>query len=170
MRKMTVLKVLANFIILVCAFLAIDASASIRPIVIPGRTAIIMMQAAGLGDMDPDPRSLYDAIALPEVSDPSGGTGKVIRTDDRAFSLSCAFKSVVSPLNVNCTINIQPASGTTIASGLVEARVTGAEAEELYEQFAGPQASAPFVWSSSNQWLHFESTREAFYFRFKATP
>ena len=156
-----------TILVLLCALVPHFAQASIRPIVIPGKLAIINMQAASATGMDPDPRALYDQIAMAELDGPQGSKGKVISVPENDFVLSCAFQSVVSRLNVDCSVTVKPTARTQVGFGLVEAHITGAEARELYAKFAGPNATQPFLWDSSNGWLHFESTQDAFDFRYR---
>jgi hypothetical protein len=147
-----------------------NAYAIIRPIIIPGKMATIMMQAmsaAGGGELDPEPRALYDAIAMPEQDGPSGGKGKVIGTAEKDFNLVCAFRSVVTPLNVICTITVKPSPRVRISANEAEFVAEGPDAAAFYEKFAGPGATQPFVWRSQNGWISIESQAERFVFHFK---
>lgn len=150
--------------------LATQAHAVIRPIIIPGKMATIMLQAvsaAGGGEIDPEPRALYDAIALPEQDGPSGGKGKVIKTDEKDFNLVCAFKSVVTPLNVLCTITLKPSPRVQISGGEATFTAEGPDALDLFQKFAGPNATRPFTWHSQNGWVAIDSQPEKFVFHFK---
>lgn len=150
--------------------LCVQAQAVIRPIIIPGKSGMIMLQAVssvGGGKIDPEPRALYDAIALPEQDGPSGGKGKVIGTTEKDFNLTCAFKSVVTPLNVLCTIVVKPSAHSKISMNEVEFSVEGPVALELFEKFAGPDATDPWLWTTENGWVSFDSRPERFVFRFQ---
>ncbi|MEK7358323.1 MAG: hypothetical protein AAB250_17890 [Bdellovibrionota bacterium] len=159
-----------TILLLALMLLTSTSHAVIRPIIIPGKMANIMLQAvssAGGGQIDPEPRALYDAIALPEQDGPSGGKGKVIVTAEKDFNLTCAFKSVVTPLNVLCTIVVKPSPRVKISFDEVEFIAEGPDAVSLYEKFAGPGATDPFIWSTQNGWVSFESLADRFTFRFK---
>jgi hypothetical protein len=150
--------------------LSIQAEAVIRPIIIPGKSAIIMLQAVssvGGGKIDPEPRELFDAIAMPAVAS-GGGEGKVIGTAEKDFSLTCAFRSVVTPLNVLCTINVKPSPRTSkVSLDEVEFVAEGPVALEFFEKFAGPDSIEPWVWVTKNGWISIESRQDRFVFRYQ---
>ncbi|MES2964324.1 MAG: hypothetical protein V4760_10565 [Bdellovibrionota bacterium] len=161
---------LTSAFILALTFFTSSAHAVIRPIIIPGKLATIMMQAmssAGGGQMDPEPRALYDAIAMDPQDGPGGGKGKVIGTAENDFNLTCAYKSQVSELNVVCTITMKPSPRVKISMTEVEFVAEGPDAAMFYEKFAGPGATQPFMWRSQNGWVSIESHAEHFTFHFK---
>lgn len=145
--------------------------ANIRPIFTPGNpSAIIMMQAMDAtsgGTIDPEPRALYDAIAqAPKQS--QGGIGKAIALGDKSFSLTCVTKS--DNINVFCTIVVKNTARSQVSAAkqTAEVRVSGPDAETLYNEFAG--SSPLFRWASANHWIFIESTPDHFWFKFATHP
>jgi hypothetical protein len=146
---------------------SISAHAVIRPIFIPGKQAIFIMQAFSESGLDLEPRALYDALQVPEQSQ-SGGTGKGLKTDTEDFLLMCATKGT-NPQNVVCTINLKPSSRVQMDAlkMIADIQVTGEEALRMYELSAGPGKSDPFVFETKNGWLRIESSRDLFHFHFQ---
>ncbi len=143
------------------------AQAEMRPIFVPGKLALVLMQGVSSGGFDPEPRALYDSFAMPEEDVNGAGKAKGLKTVAQDFVLACGTKGTVKE-NVTCTINLKPSERSIIdyMKQTAEITVTGEEASLMYERCAGVDATEPFTFKSENGWLTIESTRERFYFRF----
>ena len=61
------------------------AEAATRVIIIPGRSAILIMEGVSSAGTDLDPRRLYDSIAMPP-NQQSGGDVKMIAFPNKIFN------------------------------------------------------------------------------------
>jgi hypothetical protein len=142
------------------------ARAEMRPIFIPGQLAVIIMQGASASGFDPEPRALFDALAV-TAQDQDGGKGKGVKTASEDFVLVCGARGT-NRLSVVCTINLKPSERSKIdyMKQTADIEVTGDEAKALYQSCAGTGATDPFIFQTQNGWLQIQSTPERFHFRF----
>jgi hypothetical protein len=139
------------------------AQAATRVIVIPGRSAILIMEGMSSAGADPDPRRLYDSIAMAPIQQ-SGGEGKIIGFPNKIFNLTCATKNSTQ-LSVLCNIVVKPSPGSTIEFGHAEFHATGPDAKAANEKLAGKNVRFDFV--SSDGAMKIESTPEHFDFIYR---
>ena len=139
------------------------AQAATRVIVIPGKSAILIMEGLSSAGADPDPRRLYDSIAMDPIQQ-SGGEGKIIGFPNKIFSLTCVTKNSTQ-LSVLCNIVVKPSPGSTIEFGKASFHATGADAKAANEKLAGQNVRFDFV--SSDGAMRIESTPESFDFRYR---
>ncbi len=138
--------------------------AGTRAIIIPGRTAILIMEGMSSSGVDLDPRNLYDAIQMAPIKQPSG-EGKVIKTIAKDFSLACGTRNSTRE-SVVCNIAIKPSANSKIESSHAEFSLAGAEATSIYEKLAGAGAASAFFFETANKQMRIEATRERFDFTF----
>src|SRR5687768_14009649 len=102
------------FILAAALLISFESSAVIRPIFVPDKQTLILIQqmSAGFPD-DPTARELFQAIALPSQDGPGGGKGKVIATETKDFNLACANRKVFTD-NYMCTIAMKPSARTVM--------------------------------------------------------
>jgi hypothetical protein len=150
-------------LVLSVLFMATLARAATRLIVIPGKTAIVLMEGMSSAGADPDPRRLYDSIAMAPIKQ-SGGDGKIIPFPNKVFSLTCVTKNTTQ-ISVVCNIVINPSEGSTIAFGKAAFHATGADAKAANEKLAGSNVRFDFV--SSDGAMKIESTPEHFDFTYR---
>lgn len=139
-----------------------------RPIFQPGDAkAMIMLQGLSAGQMDPEPRRLYDMMAVPPTDVAGGGQGKGVKTADGIFTLSCVARAAL-PEDVLCTIVVKKSARSRVSSRdqIAEMIVTDAEAATLYGQLAGAGATEPFVFDAADGWTRIHATAEKFHFIF----
>ncbi len=136
------------------------AEAVTRKIIIPGRSAILIMEGMSSAGADPDPRRLWDTIAMAPIQQ-QGGEGKVIGFPNKIFNLTCATKNSTQ-LSVLCNIVIKPSPGSVIETGRAEFHATGPDAKAANEKLAGSNVRFDFV--SSDGSMKIESTPERFDF------
>lgn len=152
---------MARFVLLLAILgLTSAAQAVTRKIVIPGRSAILIMEGMSSAGADPDPRRLYDSIAMPPIQQ-SGGEGKVIAFPNKIFSLTCGTKNSTQ-LSVLCNIAVKPSPGSVVEFAKVEFHATGPDAKAANEKLAGDRIRFDFV--SSDGAMKIESTPERFDF------
>lgn len=144
--------------VLTSFFTPVAAQASIRAIMIPGKSAILIMEAVSSSGADMDPRRLYDSIAMAPVQQ-SGGDAKIMGTAAKTFNLTCATKNSTQ-LSVLCNIVIKPSEGSKIEFTSAEFHADGADAKNLNDKLAGAKGRFDFV--SSDGALKIESTPEHF--------
>ncbi|RYZ76964.1 MAG: hypothetical protein EOP05_03425 [Proteobacteria bacterium] len=142
-----------------------SAQAVTRPMFIAGTAIILMEGFSSSGGADPQPKELYDAIAMEPVQT-SGGYGKVLKTASKDFSLTCGTQGN----GVVCNITVKKSDRSSVDGGSQTAEIVieGSEAQEFYTKLAGAGATQAFVHDTRDQWIHIESTPERFYFRFKS--
>lgn len=140
------------------------ARASIHAIVIPGQTAIVIMDALNGAQIDPEPRRLYEAMAMPPQTG-QGGMGKFFDTKAKDFSLTCATKGTTRD-SVLCNIVVKPASVSKISFGAVEYHLSTDESKEIFAKLAGNKATA-FHFNTMDHALTIDATPEHFDFVFK---
>jgi hypothetical protein len=147
----------------VLSLTSVAAQAVTRKIVIPGRTAILLMEGMSSAGADPDPRRLYDSIAMTPIQQP-GGEGKVIAFPNKVFSLTCGTKNS-TPLSVVCNIAVKPSPGSVVEFAKIEFHATGPDAKAANEKLAGDRIRFDFV--SSDGAMKIESTPERFDFVYR---
>ncbi len=158
-------RILAVSLILTVALAAaLPVLAVTRSILVPGRTAILLMEGVSSSGLDLDPRNLYDAIQMAPIKQPSGD-GKVIRTNAKDFSLTCVTRNTTRE-SVVCNIAIKPSANSKIESSLAAFHLDGSEAASIYANLAGAAATAPFFFETASKQMRIEATRERFDFSF----
>jgi hypothetical protein len=143
------------------------ASAVTRPIFISGNAILIMEGFSASGGADPQPKELYDAIAMEPVQT-SGGYGKVLKTEAKDFSLTCGTRGN----GVVCNITVKKSDRSQVdgSSQTADIVIEGTEAKDFYEKLAGTGATEPFLHETRDKWIRIESTPERFHFHFTSQP
>jgi|GEM_PF-5219587 len=147
----------------IASFFTPLAQAATRAIVIPGKSAILIMEGMSSAGADPDPRRLYETIAMAPIQQ-SGGEGKVMSTPNKTFSLTCVTKNSTQ-LSVVCNIVIKPSEGSKIDFTSAEFHTSGVDAKNLNDKLAGSKVRFDFV--SSDGAMKIESTPEHFDFTYR---
>lgn len=152
------------FSLVVSVGLTSKANAATRAVLIPGRTAILLMEGVSSAGVDLAPRLLYDAIQQAPVKQ-GGGDGKVVKSAVKDFTIACVTRNS-SYESVVCNIAIKPSAFSTIESSRAIYRVDGGESAALYASIAGAAATAPFFFESPDKQIRIEATPQVFSFTF----
>ena len=142
----------------------IQANAVTRAIMIPGKTAILIMEGMSSSGPDLDPRRLYDAIAMPAIQRPDG-QGKILKSSGKDFNFACVTKNS-SQVSVVCNIAINSSANAQVSGSDARFRATAADSQDFYQKLLGASATLPFHFETLDHRLRIEATREMFEFYF----
>ncbi len=143
---------------------SVASNAVTRSILIPGKTAIILMEGMSSSGVDLEARNLYDALAVVPIQQ-AGGEAKILKTTAKDFNFICATKNTTRE-SVVCNIAIKPSPNSQIQATSATFKATGTDAADLFEKCAGPHATSAFHYESANHQVRINSSREVFEFSF----
>lgn len=142
---------------------ATSSGAATRAILIPNRSAILIMEGFSSAGQDPDVRRFYESLAVAPVQQ-AGGEGKVITVGNKQFNLACSTKNT-SANSIVCNITVKQSAFSKIAAAQAEYHADGAIAQTLYEKFAGSRGGL-YTFTTSDHTLTISSSPEKFDFYF----
>ncbi|MCB9026255.1 MAG: hypothetical protein H6625_08065 [Bdellovibrionaceae bacterium] len=140
--------------------------AATRSLFMPDQ-ALILIQGVDskTGEIDYDPYVLYDLITAPVLVGPSGDEGKIIKSSDEKWSLTCVHRPSTGIKQCQVILRGGSHSKIDLIGETAEFKIDGVEATELFNQFA-PQKSNEFEFITTGGALKIISHPNKFHFKF----